>query len=386
MSWLTRKINNYSKGAEMNIGQKIIDIVRGKKSSNIKKTSPKILPKTTKAFDKSKKIIAIGGFCWSGSGALVDLLAEFDNAKVYSEENIFSGDINKAAHTEGEFKFFINKHSIFNLRNSFDKNEFEQDVAIKQFIAYFYEMQKQAEFNDAFGGNFIDINIEFLESILDLDEYTKKYMSGKKYPHTLFKSEETYKNCSFVYDKCPVPYIFYRFKRGMTDEEFDNYVADYIYDFFNNIKFDKYLILDQFFSNQMLLDTMNFYKNEYPIKEVCVYRDPRDQYVSWFKECPITLLRSPEAFIKYCKKRNLPKIHSKSPNRMCIRFEDIIFKYEETIPKVLEFLEVDEKDHVKKGQIFIPEISRKNVGIYKTFHDQKAIEMIKKELSELCYE
>lgn len=384
----------------MTLAQDIFDVIRGKKvlviedkikNKKKKKTSAKTvidipLPKTTHTINKNKKIIAVDGFCWSGSSVIVDILSEFRDVKVFGSNDAFSGDTGNIDKIAGEFKFFIKKEAILNFSKVFNKTEDERDIAIKKFIEYFYSAAKLCSKNEAFRENFLDININFLNSVLDLDDYTKEYLKGKNFPQRLFLSKDDYKNCSFVYDKCESPYLLYKFKQGMTQEEFNNYIADYIWSFFDNIKFDNLLVLDQFFSNSMYLDDMNYFMNEHPIKEICVYRDPRDQYVAWFKEAGVRHIKTPKEFIKYMIKDSIPKIKAQSENRLCVRFEDIIFDYEKTLNKVLEFTGIDKKDHIQEGKIFIPDISRKNVGIYKTFHNQDAIKMIEAELKEYCYD
>ncbi len=371
------------------IQQKLINVFPYKqKEKTYKIQKLEEIPQTDRKTKGNMKIIAVDGFCWSGSGALVDLLSEFENVKLYSNQNIFSGNYTDVSKTKGnEFKFFINKHSIFNLRDVFDKTNMEKDIAIKQFISYFYEKALSGESIDAFGGNFIKINIDFLENILDLDEYTKNYMKNKEYPYTLFgKSVEEYKNCSFLYDKCKAPYIFYKFK-DISINEFDFYISNYIYDFFNNIQSSNILVFDQMFSYSLKLDKMNYYIHKNPIKEICVYRDPRDQYVAWYKESPnADILKSPQSFINFYKKFVIPKIKLSSENRLCIKFEDLIFNYDKTVKKICDFINIETIEHIDKKQIFIPEISEKNIGIHEDFHDQTIIEEIKRKLYDYCYD
>ncbi len=343
-----------------------------------------------KIFDNSKKssvynnkVVAIGGFCWSGSGAVVDFLSEFDNIKIFANQNIAAAnsvDINK---TKGnEFKFFIDKYSIFNLEKTFNKSGIEQDIAIKQFISFLYEKINFSASNEIFNENFYKISVNFLENIIDLDEYTKDYMKDREYPYTLYgKNIEDYKNCSFVYDG----FVFYKFKK-MNKRDFDIQISNYIYDFFNNIDSDKILVFDQMFSYGTMLNKMNGFINENPVKEICVYRDPRDQYFSWYKETPKPdILKTPDKFIEFYKKNVLSKINSKSKQRLCIKFEELVFNYEKTTQQIIKFLELNSENWISKKAIFNPDISKKNIGAWKNFINQDVMKQIGKELRKYCY-
>jgi len=215
-----------------------------------------------------------------------------------------------------------------------------------------------------------------------IDEYTKEYMKNNKYPFgTLENLKEIYKNCSFLNDD----YIFYKFKE-LSKDTFHTHVANYIVDLLNNVNSGEILVFDQMFASTLLLDRLNLYMDDNPIKEICVYRDPRDQYFARYKEVSSTKhLKSPEKFIEHYKNKVLVKINSKSKNRLCIRFEDLVNDYDRTIKKIMDFIGIDYSCHVAKKTIFDPEISKANIGIWKHFVDQEAMKLIEDELKEYCY-
>ena len=73
---------------------------------------------------------------------------------------------------------------------------------------------------------------------------------------------------------------------------------------------------------------------------------------------------------------------------MKVRFEDLIIHYDETRKKVLEFLGLDESYHIQKKQFLKPEVSIKNIGIWRKYYVEckDAIDYIEKELPEMCYD
>ena len=67
-----------------------------------------------------------------------------------------------------------------------------------------------------------------------------------------------------------------------------------------------------------------------------------------------------------------------------INFEDLILKYYETRKEVFNFLDIDESDHVNKFQYFDPNISIKNIGIWKKHKNQDDMKKIYIELTKYC--
>ena len=119
-------------------------------------------------------------------------------------------------------------------------------------------------------------------------------------------------------------------------------------------------------------------------KVVISNRDPRDVYVDVSKKkIEYIPWENLDDFIFWYK-----KMHSNYPierdNILNINYEDLAINYEDTSSKIIDFLEINEFKRNTKT-IFNPEISRKNVGIFKSFHNQSAIKYIEKELSEFCY-
>lgn len=54
-----------------------------------------------------------------------------------------------------------------------------------------------------------------------------------------------------------------------------------------------------------------------------------------------------------------------NPDVLRIRYEDMVHEYDNTVRSILEFLGVDPSRHVRRLQCFNPEVSRKNVGMWK---------------------
>ena len=124
------------------------------------------------------------------------------------------------------------------------------------------------------------------------------------------------------------------------------------------------------------------------LKVIIVDRDPRDTYINFAKAKDHVLPKEAE---KYCKqykdvRETLPnEIENKEV--LYIKFEDLVYNYEDTTKKIINFLGLSEKNHTKKRKIFIPEISKRNTKQWLTrpeFNDK--IEYIESNLKEYLYD
>ena len=76
----------------------------------------------------------------------------------------------------------------------------------------------------------------------------------------------------------------------------------------------------------------------------------------------------------------------KSSSMMVVRFEELVLQYSITVTKVLRFLGIDEDKHIHPKKYFNPEISKKNIGLWKSFANQDSIDLIYRELRDFCYD
>ena len=143
---------------------------------------------------------------------------------------------------------------------------------------------------------------------------------------------------------------------------------------FYNLLFDavdvkgeyEYLALDQLVPSYNYERYLKYFSN---IKVIVIDRDPRDLYLlnklywhdGWIPSEDIN------TFIKWfslirrhqiCEKSSLSQV-------LKIRFEDCIFKYEETLQQILTFLEMPQELHIRQREFFNPDVSKKNVALWK---------------------
>ncbi len=345
------------------------------------------------------KMIAVRGFYYSGSSALTGLFCEFDN--MFTAGNT-DDQFSKAGSKTGmsEVVFFV-ASKFCEMVNSFRAGlPAVSDVYIKHFVTAFSSAKKHKatrpwEYQPLlYNDYFVRVTEEFLDAILDLDDYTREKMRGADFPTMCSKADQgMYEGCSFL-KKNPSGscYIFYRFKE-MSGEAFDAIVARYLRQFFSILGDQDIVVYDQALHNDYL-ETVNYFLKDSPIKQICIYRDPRDQYISLVRQAVLYFPADPDKFeqlyrkgihldLLYCGLEHA--LENPNPHRLLIRFEDLVVKYDETVQRILDFIGVDRSHHVNPRGVFDPAISVVNVGAHKTFEDQELMKELERRMAPYCY-
>jgi hypothetical protein len=120
------------------------------------------------------------------------------------------------------------------------------------------------------------------------------------------------------------------------------------------------------------------------LKVIFVTRDPRDQYVSQNKRCYVADERVDD-FIRLSKELSWRDFPHKHKNMMDIRFEDFISNHEKTSQKILDFIGISKDSRINNHKYNI-EDSKKNIGQWKSYPNQKVMDKIAEELKDYLYE
>lgn len=377
-------------------GQKIIDKLRGKK----KKIIPPIID-----FEKDmnldydniqyKKIIVTRGFFYSGSSAVLGLLEEYKDTFVYgNHDNFFSKTVKEQANCGSEIAFFL-KSEIFNFISAFKSKKLsllEKDIIIKRFIKDIYTCYRTKQLSDwdyspnFYNSAFLEVSLKFIEAVVSLNEYDMNILKKYGFPIVMDADvSDDIHECSFIYGKKARTHMFLKF-RDITASLFDEQVSLYFHRLFNLLKYaGDTIVYDQLISIDNL-DTVNGYMEDVPIKQICVYREPRDHFMSLFKnDVRGWVPRNAEDFVKWYKERINEKVFRFNPNRLIIKFEDLVLKYDETVKRIEDFVGLKPEDHIAPKSVFDPEISKVNIGAWKEFIDQDFMKKIAEALPEYCY-
>ena len=331
-----------------------------------------------------KQLICTTGFGHSGSGAVLDYLAEFSNVTTYGYH-----DANSTGYTKkndyGEIDIFRAAGSVMDMEKSFNySNYFNDDLTIKYFLTvaeFFY--RKGYIYNDYFW----KLTKEFVNNITDIKIKTNNGFEGLYFLQFLSPQKE-YTNLkspilkdAYLNDR----YIYYL--KNLTILEYRKIAKEYITKFLKSIESKEFLVCDQMLTTSKP-ETERKIDYFGDFKQICVYRDPRDIYVTGINLNEGWMPHNPVDFVKWFYHRGTPAYLDAPPhpNRLMIRFEDFVLKYDETSKIINDFVGISEKDHIHKKEYFNPAISINNIGLYKNYENQQEIIYIQKELQKYCYE
>lgn len=339
-------------------------------------------------------IVSSSGYYATGSSAVYDLIREY---------SCFTTGI--IGDKEYEHILFYTPGGLFDLEYKllYGNSIHRSDEALKTFAIEMkrlnnYDFQWFGGYKKMFGTEFETINSALINSLINftVDAHwsyhirrnsfsfkkmyysTKNIIKGKKVKGSFFKGYHYDGNSDILY-AFPEKEKFYSAAR--------KYIIDYAK--LINPDTNKNLLL-----NHAVLphnaERISVYGMD-DFKVIIVDRDPRDvfAYVKYGGKARGIKSRIPtqiDDFIKFWK-LNRNGVNLDSKNILCIRFEDLIYKYEQTVSIIEKFLGINSDFHVAPKHCFSPDISIQNTQIYKNCNvDIKEIEMIEKSLQEYLYD
>ena len=150
--------------------------------------------------------------------------------------------------------------------------------------------------------------------------------------------------------------------------------------------FDKKIVLDQAFSGSDPAQSFSFYEDAYAI---VVARDPRDMYI-FAKKILLSKGRfmptdTVENFIEYYRLLRSGKPYREEHDRILrLKFEDMVYNYEETAARIDRFLNVK---NVRPRSVFVPEMSAANTNLIKKFPEfAEDVKKIEEALPEFLFD
>lgn len=331
-------------------------------------------------------IIGTTSYGGTGGSALTNILEEFDCISTIKGGATF------------ECKFFSN--NLFQLETAL-RNELFVNAAVKEMLYQAKLASNDQFYITNFGKDFFfNSTMEYIKTVTgswlggmyserDADLIPKEEIKNFKRARFLF--DNLYKNKYELYEQYywrpsfqAVTEQYY----GKFDNEFYKKTQAYTSKIFTSIAQGKsFILVDALFRPESVVHELNWFSNA---KCTIVDRDPRDHYIinklywgdshlpTWTVETYIDWFRT----YRSCNKRNAEY----SDTILQLKFEDLIYDYEESLTKIKQFLHLNDSEHIKKGQIFIPEKSKTNTQLFRKYPKYaKDIEKIEKELPEFCY-
>ena len=295
-----------------------------------------------------KTIISCSGCGFSGSSAVTDFLAEFDNCSAFGG---VTDDEARGRSEAYEIDFFRDGVGIY---------------ALEKMLTSPIRRTHNAAIHDF-------VNTVWNNYMSKCPIYDEFYLSeSKKFIKNLIDFEIPLPNG----DKEYIP-------KCMNDKEFRAYASKYIDNVFSNISSKDFLILDQFLSLDYIpyLELDDYFKS---YKIIFVWSDPRDMYIRSMNHKVSWVPKDAKAFVKYFHRRTEAYFDISNKHLLKISFDDLCYDYENTSKKIMKFLGLSEKQHIKKLMYFNPEESRKNTRLWETYPDKQTIQYIYDNLKEYC--
>lgn len=320
--------------------------------------NPSIIPIEDSKFET---VISVQGFGYSGSGAVLDLLREYPI----------------------EVLGFIDKYQ----GSKASAKESLAEIEVLRLAGGFFEMEKYLDSDNIF------LNTAMLNRMVRLLETSALYSYSneiKSYLVSFFNSlldfsmlnlSVTYYN-PYLTDYAEKSSILFLKKHSL--QEFRNKCSNLLNVIFNRIDTDKHILAADQLCSDFELDFERNSEYVHNLKTILVARDPRDLYV-WSKkiDCEWIAHDTVDSFIKWYQITYSKVAYEKSENHIVVRYEDLIWDYDNTVARIENYLGLSSLDHKNKFSCFDPNLSSKYTKLYKQYPEY-SIDLKKIEV-ELAY-
>lgn len=328
-------------------------------------------------------IIGACGYASSGSSAVFDFLREFDSIQHLD--------------VDSEFTYVYKVDGLqdlqFHLTQNYNKMA-TGDAAIKRFLdtLKFYRMP------------FMKWQIPNKEYIRLSKEYVNKLLQGS------FSGLESYdhENNSFVCAFCVLfvrKFIIPFFDRKLHKEykcwpvrplymciEPENFLEiskEYMRDLLRAMGFDinKPILLNQPFAGNAPEQSFAFFDDP---MAVVVDRDPREIYVSvekFYRDASYHPKHNVKLFVEQYRQVRMHQKRENTERKLHVQFEDFVYNYDNVSKQIIEFLHLDEKDHVNPQKYFNPARSINNTQLWLRYPDlMEDVKYIEETIPEYCFD
>lgn len=329
------------------------------------------------------RIITCAGYYRTGSSAISDLFSEFNNC-------ISLGS--------NEFRFIQDPDGISDLEYNVVENNHRHNTshAIKRYIKlvkFLNGTWYSPRYRSFFGDAFMRYSKEYIDNITELqceawwhrDQIERGslfYFCDRLYAKIVGLLQKDRSNVSILVNE---PAYF----THISANDFYKYTRQYINKLLNhyNKAGAEFIMVDQLVPPSNISRYLNYFDD---IKVISVDRDPRDLYVLEKAKYRWGIMPYKDVKI-FCDWYKITRAHRKyekdDTNRVIrIYFEELIYNYEQTCSKLINFVGLREEDHLGKRTVFDPDKSIKNTKVYLKYPKlENDIKYIEKNLSEYLY-
>lgn len=333
------------------------------------------------------KFINVTGYVSSGSSAVIDYIREFDGTAV----------------CESEIRFIRDPFGIIDLDVALNYN-WENERSSYIVWKFLDRAKLMARYNrhvwspmghsyaKLLNKDYLKITNEYIEEMTDYKTIFSRYCDNYDYSYFSYVINRVRRNIekrtsgkfNVASRRVRKNYFIHP-----TEEQFIECTKRYLERLFGEISNngEKTVILDHALPPNLLNYVDRYFDD---CTTIIVDRDPRDIYVTQIISTDVIAKQkgtkeSGEMFVKYYK--TLKEKETRCNKILRIQFEDLILNYEKTAEVLNHFLDLKGENHKEKNKFLKPEVSCKNVGIWKKYYDKYkgAIDYIYQELKDSCY-
>ena len=313
-------------------------------------------------------VIGVCSFGYSGSGAVFDLLKEYEGVKIAPER---------------EMSFLYRPDGLSDLEYHLETpcRFFSCDIAIKRFdnkIKHFFRTHPEVW------------NLKSYQIIYDLtDKYLNSLCDVVWEGWWTFDIENMDTFSFYLYrllNKITTPFptlnlklqkkCYYRnMFLSVKPIDFIQKTREYMNSLFNILGFDlnnEKVVLDQVFPADNPTKYMRYFNSS---KAIIVDKDPRDTYLMLknesFRDCSWTPTENVGDFISYYHAMRRNYTDANHENVLLVKIEDMIYEYEKTIKLIEKFIGLTPEQHNRKFMYFNPSKSINNTQLFRKYPGMK---------------
>ena len=334
-----------------------------------------------------ERIIVPMGYMGSGSSAITDLVSEFKDC-----QNEFKSY---------EYVLLHCPNGLFDLEDKLliGNNAIRSDEAIRSFETQMKKLYNKkfwwvGNYKKIISPNFMEITKEYINSIQQFNFpgywYTHEEVNTKMFLKLLIrKTIKILSGNRIKFNKV------LKYSDGMrisyiTSDKFYEESHKYIYDIIDVVSKGKdNIILDQFLLPFNLFRVDNYFDDR--LKAIVVERDPRDvfiinKYIWQQKQICVPFPLDVNEFCDFYKKMRKSEKKCNSDKVLRIKFEDLIYNYDDEVKIIAKFLGFTSKDHINMKSRFNPDVSIKNTQLFRKKGYQEESKVIEEKLKDYLYD
>lgn len=334
-----------------------------------------------------KKIIVPTGYMGSGSSAITDLMSEISDVDV--SRGVF------------EYVFMHCPNGVFDLEDKLliGNNAVRSDEALHSFANTMKQLYDKkywwvGHYNQNVGKGFLKATEEYIEELIDFKNdyywYYQENVTMKMVPRLIWNRILRIIGRGKLKEKKPLAYapMWVSF---VSPTRFYEVTSKFIYGVLNMMGYDKEsVVLDQLLLPFNLYRVEKYFKGD--LLAIVVERDPRDVFISnkyyWPNDGGVVPYPiDAKKFCQYYKAMREKEIVVNTSQVYRVQFEDLVYKYDETVNEIFDRLGWDKERHVRKQEVFNPHRSIYNTQLFLKNEDYKReCDIIEQELSEYLYD